>query len=116
MPRLCRRLILVAGAELLHVEVDGICRLVERVLDGHVRCLAGGARGVGCRPVVRTTIRVPWPVPTVQHVVTDRPELRQLLRPALRHAGRLKSEHGPPNDGNSQEAADERKTPRQDTG
>ncbi len=41
-------------------------------------------------------------------------QIEYLLRDALRRAGRLKSEHGPPSDGNSQEAADERKTPRQD--
>ena len=38
-------------------------------------------------------------------------QIEYLLRDALRQAGRLKSEHGPPNDGNSREAADERKTP-----
>ena len=38
-------------------------------------------------------------------------QIEYLLRDALRRAGRLKSEHGPPSDGNSREAADERKTP-----
>ena len=38
-------------------------------------------------------------------------QIEYLLRDALRQAGRLTSEHGPPDDGNSQEAADERKTP-----
>ena len=38
-------------------------------------------------------------------------QIEYLLRDALRQAGRLKSEHGPPSDGNSRETADERKTP-----
>lgn len=41
-------------------------------------------------------------------------QIEYLLRDALRQAGRLESEHEPPSDGSSQEAADERKTPRQD--
>ena len=32
-------------------------------------------------------------------------QIEYLLRDALRQAGRLTSEHGPPDDGNSQEAA-----------
>ena len=38
-------------------------------------------------------------------------QIEYLLRDALRQAGRLEPEHGPPNDGDSQEAANERKTP-----
>ena len=43
-------------------------------------------------------------------------QIEYLLRNALQQAGRLESEHRPPSDGNIQEAADERKTPRQDQG
>ncbi len=38
-------------------------------------------------------------------------QIEYLLRAALRQAGRLNSEHEPPNGGIRQEAADERKTP-----
>ena len=41
-------------------------------------------------------------------------QIEYLLRDALRQAGRLESEHRLPSDASSQEAADERKTPRQD--
>ena len=41
-------------------------------------------------------------------------QIEYLLHNSLRQAGRLEPEHGPPSAGSGQEAADERKTPRQD--
>ncbi len=38
-------------------------------------------------------------------------QIEYLLRDALRQAGRLAPDRAAPNDGNSQETADERKTP-----